>query len=83
MGPKRQSAVIPIRRSTSLSWTDEVVADFAYTLWLSSAFQGGLPEDAFLTALRLVKGPSSVGPFLVPKRRHDLHPATKSKDIAG
>lgn len=62
-------SVIPIRRDAPLSDVDELVADFAYTLWRSSAFLGGSPEAAFFTALRMVKGKSSAGPFLVQRQR--------------
>jgi len=60
---------IPIRRRSPVSHADELVADFAFTLWLSSAFRGGLPEDALLTAVRTLGGKTSPGLFLVPQRR--------------
>jgi hypothetical protein len=33
----------------------QLIADFAHTLWLSSAFSCGSPEDALLTAVRLLR----------------------------
>jgi len=38
---KRQIRVIPIRRDVTVSNADELVPDFAYTFWQSSAFLGG------------------------------------------
>jgi hypothetical protein len=72
--PNGPMSVIPIRRSIPMSESDELVATVAYSLWLSSPFRGGPPEHAFMTALRLVKGKSLAGPFLVPNRKRNLHP---------
>jgi hypothetical protein len=66
---KGRVCVISIRREIPLSNADALVADFAYTLWQSSAFFGSSPEAAFFTALRMVKGKSSAGLFLVLKRK--------------
>jgi len=62
---RQSSRVIPIR-PTLVSEADELVADLAFTLWLSSPFRCGPPEEALWTALRMVKGKSSLGLFLVP-----------------
>ena len=70
----RSAGVIPIRRNVAISDDDQLAADVAFNLWLSSPFRCGPPEQAFFTALRMVKGKSSVGPFLVPKRIKNLHP---------
>jgi len=59
-----------------MSNADELVTDFAYMLWLSSAFRG-LPEEAFFTALRMVK--RETGLFLVPKRKQALCPIVAMK----
>jgi hypothetical protein len=69
--PGQHFGVIPIRQKTPVSEADELVADVAYTLWHSAPFRCGPPEEAFFSALRMVKGKSSAGPFLVPK--HKLH----------
>ena len=61
-------SVISIRRDVAVSDVDLEVVDVAYRLWLARAFQGGSPEDALLTALEEVKGRSSMGLFLVPRR---------------
>jgi hypothetical protein len=74
--PNRPICVIPIRRKTPVSEADELVAGVAYSLWLSSPFRCGPPEKAFMTALRIVKGNSAAGLFLVPKRKDNLHPVT-------
>jgi hypothetical protein len=66
--------VIPIRRNIPVSESDELVATVAYTLWLSSPFRRGPSEQAFMTALRMVKGNSSSGLVLVPKRKQNLDP---------
>jgi hypothetical protein len=81
---KRSLGVIPIRHSF-LSEADELVADLAYTLWRSAPFRCGPPEEALWTALRMVKGKSAVGLFLVPKRKHGRHPiiAMKSRPSGG
>jgi hypothetical protein len=60
-----------------------MVAAVAYTLWLSSPFKCGPPEQAFMTALRMVKGKSSAGPFLVPKCQQNLHPIIEMKSRSG
>jgi len=75
--------VIPIQRNAPISETDELVADLAFKFWLSSAFRGGLPKDAFFTAVRIVKGKYSAGPFLVPKRKQNLHPIIVMKERFG
>ena len=72
--PKRTKSVIPFRRNDPASEADELVADIAYTLWLSSPFWCGPPEEAFMTALRLVRGKSAPLLFLVPKRIQHHHP---------
>ena len=69
MTTKAKLFIVPIRQGTPISKCDELVADVAYTLWLSSAFSDGLPEEALFTALRLVKGKSFVRLFVVPERR--------------
>ena len=69
--PKLGVRVICIRRGNPISETDELVADLAYTLWRSSPFRCGTPEEALFAAARMVKGTSAAGPFLVPK--HKLH----------
>ena len=78
----RSSGVIPIRRSIPISETAELVADVAYRLWLSSPFGCGPPEEAFTTALRLVKGKSASLLFLVPRRNqhHHLRPIITMKE---
>lgn len=75
--------VIPIRRVFPISTADELVANFAYTLWLSSAFLGGTPEAAFFAALRMIKGKSSAELFLVPKRKQPLRPIIVMKSRSG
>jgi hypothetical protein len=57
--------------------TNELVTDSAYMLWLSWAFYGGLPEEAFIIALRTVK--RETGLFLVPKRKHARCPIVAKK----
>ena len=76
---KHSVSVIQIRHNILVSEADELVADLAYTLWLSSPFRCGPPEEALLTALRMVHGKSSVGLFLVPKRKHNLRPIIEMK----
>ena len=74
---KGQICVIPIRRDAPLSNACESVADFAYTLWLASAFRGALPEEAFVTALRMVR--REAGLFLVPERKQVRAPVVALK----
>ena len=80
---KRQVCVISIRREVRLSNADELVADFAYALWQSSAFFGGSPEAAFFTALQMVKGESPLGPCLVPRRKQALRPIVVMSSRSG
>ncbi|MEI9974408.1 MAG: response regulator [Ignavibacteriota bacterium] len=58
-----------------------MVADLAYNLWLSAAFNRCLPEQAFFSALRIVKGKSSAGLFLVPGRRPTIRPIAVAKSV--
>ena len=67
--PNHNVRVIPIRETTRQSGADDLVADFAYTLWISSAFRGNSPEDALLAAWQVVRGRTSGNLFLVPERR--------------
>jgi len=67
--PTKTSRVIPIRRGGLLSEADHLIADVAFSLWLSSAFRGGSPEAALMTALRMLGEETSRGLFLVPKRK--------------
>jgi hypothetical protein len=78
-----QIRVIPFQRNASISESDELVANVAYTLWHSAPFRCGPPEGAFFTALRMVKGRSSVGPFLVPRRKQKLQPIIVVKSRSG
>ena len=58
--------VIPIWRV----WDgDELVADLAFSLWLSAAFRDS-PEHALLTSVEMVRGQTRTGCFLVPKRKY-------------
>lgn len=66
--------VIPIRREAPLSDADRAVADYAYNLWLSSAFRGGSPEKALLTATQLLSGATPARLFVVPKRGVNVYP---------
>lgn len=66
---KRQFCVVPIRRESRVSEADDLVIEVAYGLWLSSAFHGGSPEEALLTALQMVRGQGTAGLFLVPNRK--------------
>jgi hypothetical protein len=81
--PEQQCGVIPIRHRTAVPEADELVSHFAYTLWQSSAFRGGLSEEAFLTALRMIKKRSLAGLFLVPRRKRDLRPIVVMKKPLG
>ena len=74
---KGQICVIPVRRGKPLSNADELVTDFAFMLWLSSAFRGGLPEEAFFTALRMMR--REAGLFLVPERKQARCPVVAMK----
>lgn len=76
---KQHFGVIPMQRKTHASETDELVADVAYTLWCSSHFRGGTPEQAFMAALRMVKGKFSGGPFLVCRRKQNVPPIVEMK----
>ena len=80
---KQQTHVLPIRPEVPLSDADELVADVAYALWHSAPFRCGLPEEAFLTALRMVRGKSSAGLFLVPKRKHNIQSIKRPVPLAG
>jgi hypothetical protein len=81
--PEQHFGAIPIRRETPVSKTDELVADVAYALWHSAPFRCGPPEEAFFTALRMVRGKSSAGLFLVPKRKHNIQPIKRSSVALG
>ena len=74
--PNRDTRVIAIQRNTLVSEADKIVADLAYSLWLSSAFQGSSPEDALIAALQMVRGKAPARPFLLPKRdrQEDIKP---------
>jgi hypothetical protein len=79
MTPKRNIVVIPMRQRVPLLNADQLVSDFAYTLWLASAFRGVSPEEALLTAVQVVRGKTSAGLFLVPKCQHNHHSVTGMK----
>jgi hypothetical protein len=70
--PNQCARVIPIRRAISVSVADQLVADFAFTLWLSSAFRGASPKEALITAQLLIKREKPPRLFLVPNRKHEL-----------
>lgn len=76
---RQNGCAIPIRGDVPIGYVDELIADFAYTLWLSSAFHGNSPEEAFLTALRMLRGDPSAGLFLVPKRTLNIYPIDRMK----
>jgi len=78
-------SVISGKNNIPVSEADELVADLAYSLWVSSPFRCGPPEEALFTALRMVNGKSSVGPFLVPQRKHNPHSiiVMKSRSTGG
>lgn len=78
--PEQQIRVIPIRRELAVSESDQLVAHVAFCLWLSSGFRGASPEAALFTALRLVKGKSWSGLFLVPKAGQASHPGPPMKN---
>jgi len=59
---------MPVQGNLSVSDADRTVAELAYNLWLSSAFQGSSPEDALIAALQMLRGRAPARPFLVPKR---------------
>jgi hypothetical protein len=81
---KQESIVIPIRRESPAAEDDEFVADLAYALWLGSAFHGGSPEEALLTATRMLREKAPADLFLVPKRRHNLQPiVSMRRDSSG
>ena len=54
---KRSDAGTTKEAAQSLPQVDagQLIADFAYTLWLSSAFSCNSPEEALSTALRLLR----------------------------
>ena len=70
--PKLDIAVIPIRRETRRS--DQEIADLAFTLWLARGFRHGSPEADLSTALRMLRGQTTAGLFVVPKRKATLAP---------
>lgn len=65
--PKQTTHAIRISENFPMSEVDELVVHVAYTLWVSAPFRCGLPEEAFKTAIRLVKGRIPAKLFLVPK----------------
>jgi hypothetical protein len=73
---KQEVCVTPIRRDIHASAIDRRVADFAYSLWLTSAFRGDSPEEALATAMHVMKEKESTGIHLVRKRSsvpHAIH----------
>ncbi|SPE28757.1 hypothetical protein SBA3_1490008 [Candidatus Sulfopaludibacter sp. SbA3] len=60
--------VISIGRDPVISDVDREIADFAYMLWVSTAFRGGSPEQALLTATQMLRVQKPMGPFLVSRR---------------
>ena len=74
-----KDVVVPIRRDFLLSDSDELIVELAYRLWVSSACSGGLPEDALLSALRILRT-RTAGLFLVPRRKPDPHPVSGMKN---
>lgn len=66
MGPAE-----PALRQEVPGWdAGQSVADVAFQLWQSSAFRGGIPEEALLAAVRILKENSRARLVLVPKRKH-------------
>ncbi len=63
MMPKQVRMVIPI----FVSELDQLVAEFAFNLWLSSAFRTA-PEKALLTSVEMLRGKTSAELFFVPRR---------------
>lgn len=64
--------VIPIRRNSVPPY--EEVADLEFDLWLATAFRGGSPEEALLSAVRRLRRKTTAGLFFVPKHKSNLHP---------
>jgi hypothetical protein len=62
--PLQSRSVIPIRRSSVVSETDQDVVDFAYNLWLARAFRGGSPGRGFVRSRASFEKQNVSGPFL-------------------
>jgi hypothetical protein len=77
-----KAVVVPIRREVLISDSGELVVEVAYGLWVSSAFCGGTPEEALLSALRILRAKTATL-FLVPRRKPDLHPVSVMKSRSG
>jgi hypothetical protein len=60
--------VIPIRRDSLGSVESQEVADLAFDLWLATGFRGS-PEEELFNVVRQLKRKTTVGLFLVPRRR--------------
>jgi hypothetical protein len=69
MKQRQRTTVITIRRDCLLSDVDLQIVDLAFSLWLARGFRGGSPQDDLLNASRRVKGSTSSGLFLVPKKQ--------------
>jgi hypothetical protein len=65
--PNPAGKVFPIRQDILGSDAVRQVVDYAYDLWLSSAFRGCSPEGALLAALQMMREKTSAGLFLVTK----------------
>lgn len=62
----RSARVIPIR-STTESNAAGAIADLAFDLWVSAAFRGATPEEALVTAKRMLAPKKRPALFLVPR----------------